>query len=93
MSESPVDAVAARAAKAAGLGSVMGARSARRGHLHIANVPARIAGLGDRGTLAPGLRADLVAVDAFGGTPIVRQTWIADIQAFGARPALPAIAR
>jgi alpha-D-ribose 1-methylphosphonate 5-triphosphate diphosphatase len=37
--------------------------------------PARMVGLTDRGRLAVGLRADLVRVAAFRGTPVVRQVW------------------
>ena len=36
---------------------------------------ARMAGLSDRGRLAPGLRGDVVRVGAFGATPVVRQVW------------------
>ena len=38
--------------------------------------PARIAGLTDRGRIAPGYRADLVAIEPRGSHPVVRQTWI-----------------
>ena len=35
-------------------------------------------GLDDRGTIAPGLRADLVLVDWPGGqTPVIAGTWVA----------------
>ncbi|WP_029031063.1 alpha-D-ribose 1-methylphosphonate 5-triphosphate diphosphatase [Salinarimonas rosea] len=37
--------------------------------------PARATGLGDRGAIAPGLRADLVRVRIAGETPVVRQVW------------------
>lgn len=37
--------------------------------------PARATGLGDRGAIAPGLRADLVRVRISGETPVVRQVW------------------
>jgi alpha-D-ribose 1-methylphosphonate 5-triphosphate diphosphatase len=37
--------------------------------------PARLAGLDDRGTLQPGLRADLVRVRLHDGLPVVRQVW------------------
>lgn len=37
--------------------------------------PARAAGLGDRGVLAPGLRADLVLLDDSGAAPRVRAVW------------------
>jgi alpha-D-ribose 1-methylphosphonate 5-triphosphate diphosphatase len=41
----------------------------------IADRPARLAGLHDRGRLAPGLRADLVRVRLHGALPVVRQVW------------------
>ncbi|MCS6931550.1 MAG: alpha-D-ribose 1-methylphosphonate 5-triphosphate diphosphatase [Acetobacteraceae bacterium] len=41
----------------------------------ITDRPARMAGLADRGRLAPGLRGDVVRVAAFGGTPVARQVW------------------
>ncbi len=37
--------------------------------------PARMAGLNDRGRIAPGAKADLVRVQTHGGTPIVREVW------------------
>ena len=37
--------------------------------------PARMAGLADRGRIAPGLRADLVRVRVHDGLPVVRQVW------------------
>ncbi len=37
--------------------------------------PARLAGLGDRGALQPGQRADLVRVRLHEGLPVVRQVW------------------
>lgn len=37
--------------------------------------PAQMAGLTDRGRIAPGLRADLVRVRVHDGLPIVRQVW------------------
>lgn len=45
--------------------------------------PARLAGLGDRGRIAPGRRADLTAVRPRGGRPAVLQTWSAGRPAFG----------
>ncbi len=45
--------------------------------------PARATGLTDRGTLAPGTRADLIAVRQRAGRPVVAQTWIAGTPAFG----------
>ncbi len=37
--------------------------------------PARAVGLGDRGEIAPGRRADLVRVRMLGGEPVVRAVW------------------
>ena len=37
--------------------------------------PAAMAGLDDRGRIAPGQRADLVRVREFEGSPVVRQVW------------------
>lgn len=37
--------------------------------------PADLAGLGDRGEIAPGRRADLVHVAVYEGTPCVKQIW------------------
>lgn len=37
--------------------------------------PARAAGLGDRGVLAAGRRADIVRVHVAGGVPVVREVW------------------
>ena len=37
--------------------------------------PARMAGLTDRGRIAPGLRADLVRLRVHEGLPVVRQVW------------------
>ncbi len=129
--EFPVNAEAAAAAVAAGLGTVMGAPNARRGGSHVANLsarealaggwldalasdyhppslicaayalaadgacswadalrlvtsgPARIAGLSDRGRLAPGMRADVVAVAPSGRFPFVRQTWVGGVPILG----------
>jgi alpha-D-ribose 1-methylphosphonate 5-triphosphate diphosphatase len=52
----------------------------------VSTSPASLAGLGDRGTIAPGRRADLVAVERIEGHPVVRQTWRAGVSAFAARP-------
>jgi alpha-D-ribose 1-methylphosphonate 5-triphosphate diphosphatase len=49
--------------------------------------PARIAGLDDRGRIAPGLRADLVAVEPRGAHPVVRQTWVRGTPVLGLHPA------
>lgn len=38
--------------------------------------PAQAAGLTDRGTIAPGLRADLIRFRLLGGTPALRETWV-----------------
>lgn len=43
----------------------------------ITESPARMAGLTDRGRLAPGQRADLVRVRLHGPLPVVRQVWAA----------------
>ena len=37
--------------------------------------PARMAGLADRGRIAPGLRADLVRLRVHDGLPVVRHVW------------------
>lgn len=37
--------------------------------------PARACGLGDRGAIVPGLRADLVRVRELSGMPVVREVW------------------
>ncbi len=44
--------------------------------------PAALAGLADRGTLAPGLRADLVRFDLVEGTPVVRDVTSAGRRVF-----------
>ena len=41
----------------------------------VSDAPARMAGLGDRGKIAQGLRADLVAVRLVGGQPVVQAVW------------------
>jgi alpha-D-ribose 1-methylphosphonate 5-triphosphate diphosphatase len=41
----------------------------------VSAVPASLAGLTDRGTLAPGQRADLVRVRVIDGQPVVRAVW------------------
>ncbi|TKW67640.1 MAG: alpha-D-ribose 1-methylphosphonate 5-triphosphate diphosphatase [Paracoccus denitrificans] len=38
--------------------------------------PARAAGLGDRGAIQPGLRADLIRFRLVGNTPALRETWV-----------------
>jgi alpha-D-ribose 1-methylphosphonate 5-triphosphate diphosphatase len=47
--------------------------------------PARAAGLGDRGEIALGKRADLIAVDAVDGWPRVERLWVAGREAYRAR--------
>lgn len=42
----------------------------------VTSIPARAAGLVDRGALAPGQRADLVRVRLIEGRPIVRGVWV-----------------
>lgn len=46
--------------------------------------PAAACGLGDRGRVAPGLRADLIAVATVGGMPLVTRSWSAGRQVFSA---------
>ena len=41
----------------------------------ITSAPATMCGLGDRGTLAPGLRADVVRITRHGAMPVVCQVW------------------
>ena len=41
----------------------------------VSDAPARMAGLGDRGRIAEGLRADLVAVRMVAGQPVVQAVW------------------
>lgn len=130
IAEFPVNRQAAEAAAARGLGVVMGAPNARRGHSQHHNLsarealrmgvltalasdyhppslpaavyqlererecswgeglalvtsgPARLAGLTDRGVIAPGLRADLAAIRVRAGHPTVAQTWSAGRAAF-----------
>ena len=41
----------------------------------ISAAPARLVGLTDRGSIATGLRADLVRVRVHEGAPVVRQVW------------------
>ncbi|MBV8087439.1 MAG: alpha-D-ribose 1-methylphosphonate 5-triphosphate diphosphatase [Chloroflexi bacterium] len=129
--EFPVNQTAASAARAAGLGVLMGAPNARRGRSHLTNLsarealasgcldalasdyhppsllaaayllsetrlcswsgaielvsanPARLALLPDRGSIAKGMRADLVAVALEDGYPVVQQTWVAGRKALG----------
>ena len=41
----------------------------------VSEAPARLAGLADRGRIAPGLSADLLRVRPHQGTPVIRQVW------------------
>ncbi|MCC6574941.1 MAG: phosphonate metabolism protein PhnM [Planctomycetes bacterium] len=50
---------------------------------------ARAAGMADRGEIAPGLRADLIAVELAGGFPHVTSTWVNGRRVF-ASESLPA---
>jgi alpha-D-ribose 1-methylphosphonate 5-triphosphate diphosphatase len=43
----------------------------------VTTAPARAAGLGDRGRIAPGLRADLIRVRRAGRTAVTRGVWVA----------------
>ena len=57
------------------LGDLIGDRAA--GIAAVTAAPARVAGLGDRGRLQAGLRADLVRVRVLAGVPVPRATWVA----------------
>ncbi len=48
-----------------------------RGIATVTAAPARAAGLTDRGTLAPGKRADLIRVHRIGNAGAIRGTWVA----------------
>lgn len=48
-----------------------------RGVATVTEAPARVAGLTDRGRLAPGLRADVIRVARIGGAAVLRGTWVA----------------
>ncbi|MCC6629319.1 MAG: alpha-D-ribose 1-methylphosphonate 5-triphosphate diphosphatase [Chloroflexi bacterium] len=56
----------------------------------VASAPAVAAGLPDRGRLAPGLRADLVAVEVRGDWPVVAATWLAGVRRYAAGAAAAA---
>lgn len=47
-----------------------------RGISTVTSVPAQACGLGDRGSLRLGSRADLIRVSRIQGTPILRETWV-----------------
>ena len=61
------------------LGEVLGDMAA--GLATVTAAPAAAAGLGDRGRIAPGLRADLVRFADMGGVPVVRGVWVAGARA------------
>jgi alpha-D-ribose 1-methylphosphonate 5-triphosphate diphosphatase len=46
--------------------------------------PALAAGLADRGEIAAGKRADLIAVKSLGGLPQVEQVWVRGVRTFSA---------
>ncbi|WP_245454292.1 alpha-D-ribose 1-methylphosphonate 5-triphosphate diphosphatase [Aquabacter cavernae] len=48
----------------------------------VTSAPARMAGLSDRGRLAPGLRADLLRFRFVGDTPVVREVLVEGARAF-----------
>ncbi len=48
----------------------------------VTSAPANMAGLGDRGRLAPGLRADLLRFRLVEETPVVREVYVAGARAF-----------
>lgn len=48
----------------------------------VSDAPARMTGLADRGRIAEGLRADLVAVRVVGGQPVVQAVWRGGKQVF-----------
>lgn len=48
----------------------------------VTSAPADMAGLGDRGRLAPGLRADLLRFRLVEQTPVVREVYVAGARAF-----------
>lgn len=57
----------------------------------VAANPARALNLHDRGTIAPGLRADLVLIDwPEGDVPVVRQTRVRGVRTYAAAAACPA---
>ncbi len=69
------DYVPAALIEAAFLAARMGVLTLPQAIALITSTPAAMAGLSDRGRLAPGLRADLVRVTLHGGLPIVRAAW------------------
>ncbi len=69
------DYVPASLVEAAFRSAESGAITLPRALALVTDRPARLAGLPDRGRIAPGLRADLVRVRPFEGLPVVRQVW------------------
>ena len=69
------DYVPAALIEAAFLAARMGVLNLPQAVALITATPAAMAGLGDRGRLAPGLRADVVRLTVHEGLPIVRAAW------------------
>ena len=66
----------------AGPGETLARRDLPRAIAAVSAVPAAIAGLDDRGRIAPGLRADLVRFKALGPTPVIAAVWSQGQRAF-----------
>ena len=73
IAEFPTTLEAAKGCQALDMKVLMGAPNVVRGGSHSGNVAA--AGLGDRGEIAIGLRADLVQARSREGLPVVQQVW------------------
>ena len=58
----------------------------------VSATPAGAVGLGDRGTIAPGLRADLLVVEEHGGLPIVAATLLCGSVSYAGGPFAAALA-
>jgi len=69
------DYVPASLMDAAFLAVSLGAATLPQAVAMISAAPARLVGLADRGSIAVGLRADLVRVRLHEGAPVVRQVW------------------
>ncbi|MGE4481521.1 alpha-D-ribose 1-methylphosphonate 5-triphosphate diphosphatase [Acidocella sp.] len=69
------DYVPASMLEAAFATAALGALSLPRALALVTAGPAQIAGLTDRGCLAPGLRADLLQVRLYDGMPVIRSVW------------------